>query len=438
MLRATPTLLVTAGLVLALPARAASQDPPDEVEVASPNEEVAGFSPTAAPPPIELGGYLDIGFADAEGDGTSFHPDDRRLPVDYAVDAFAPAVNARGDAASTETGGRFTNGFLPRSAGIAGRPSFLLNTASLDLRHGQPTGTLLLFARVQLVPRLHERGSVARVVLEQAYGRVAPFASQELFLHAGKFDSVFGIEYLEKEAPQRVGITPSLFARYTTGAYIGGKLFYRFQLAPLWSALSLNLAITNSAPFSEVLLASEVSLTGRPVLTGRLGYELNLPGFQTRLGLSVLRGPRNDQGDPDARQRAQALDLRIAFFGLSLSGELLDLEQDAGPAADKITGAGRQLIPSGFGAEGFWTQLAYALPFTRDLLRRVTLHGRFEQRRARFRGFAPVEVRRVTAGVRLDLGDSVVLKGEVLLNRELAGAPDVDNDVRTASLVWTF
>ena len=44
----------------------------------------------------------------------------------------------------------------------------------------------------------------------------------------------------------------------------------------------------------------------------------------------------------------------------------------------------------------------------------------------------------MTTGVRLDLGDSVVFKAEVLLNRELAGAPDVDNDVRTASLIWTF
>ena len=162
---------------------------------------------------------------------------------------------------------------------------------------------------MQLVPRLDERGSLVRVVLEQAYGRLSPLASQELFLFAGKFDSVFGIEYLEKEAPQRVGVTPSLFARYTSGSSIGAKLFYRLQLAPLWSALSLNLAATNSAPFSEVLLPSEVSLTGRPVLTGRLGYELNLPGFQTKVGLSLLRGPRNDQGDPDAGQKAPAADL---------------------------------------------------------------------------------------------------------------------------------
>ena len=69
-----------------------------------------------------------------------------------------------------------------------------------------------------------------------------------------------------------------------------------------------------------------------------------------------------------------------------------------------------------------------------SLFRRVTAYARFEQRQARFEGFSRLEVRRLTTGVRLDLGDSVVLKGEVLLNRERQGAPDVDNDVRTASL----
>jgi hypothetical protein len=432
---------IAVALLLAAPGPAAAQDLPgagEPGEMVSPNQDVAGFSPSAPPPSLELSGYLDVGFADAEGDGTSFHPADRRLPADYAADAFAPAVNSRGDVASTEAGGRLTNGFLPRSAGIGGQPSFLLNTASLDLRHGQPTGALLLFARLQLLPRLDDRGSAVRVVLEQAFGRLAPLPSQELFLFAGKFESVFGIEYLEKEAPLRVGVTPSLFARYTSGSYLGAKLFYRYQLPSAWSALSLNVAATNSAPFSEVLLPGEVSLTGRPVFTGRLGYELNLPTFQARLGLNLLRGPRNDQGDREARQRAGALDVRVTFSGLSLSGELIDLEQDPGPAVDKLTGAGRQLIASAFAARGYWAQLAYVVPYSGELLRRVTGHVRAEQRRARFPGFSPVEVRRLTAGLRLDLGDSVILKGEVLLNRELAGAPDVDNDVRTLSLIWTF
>jgi hypothetical protein len=424
-------------LMLLQASQSAAQAQP-EPAVSSPNQDVGGYTPSAPPPALELSGYLDVGFADAEGDGTSFHPADRRLPIDYAVDAFAPAVNSRGDVASSDSSGRFTNGFLPRSAGIGGRPSFLLNTASLDIRHGQPTGPLLLFARVQLLPRLDDQGSATRLVLENAYGRLAPLSSQELFVFAGKLDSVFGIEYLEKEAPLRVGVTPSLFARYTTGSSIGAKLFYRLQVASLWSAFSLNVAATNGGPFAEVLQPSEVSLTGRPVLTGRLGYELNRPGFQLKLGVSALRGPRNDQRDPDVGQRANGADLRLTFLGLHLHGEVLDLQLDPGTAAGKLTGAGRQFLASGFAADGFWGQLAYAPPFSGELFRRVTAYGRFEQRHARFEGFSALKVRRLTAGMRLDLGDSVVFKAEVLLNRERQGAPDVDNDVRTASLLWTF
>ena len=50
-----------------------------------------------------------------------------------------------------------------------------------------------------------------------------PFDAPELALTVGKFDSVFGIEYLENQANIRTGITPSLIARYTTGQSLGAK-----------------------------------------------------------------------------------------------------------------------------------------------------------------------------------------------------------------------
>ena len=42
-------------------------------------------------------------------------------------------------------------------------------------------------------------------------------------------------------------------ARYTTGQSIGAKLFYRIQIEPLQSAVSLNVAATNSGNFVEAL-----------------------------------------------------------------------------------------------------------------------------------------------------------------------------------------
>ena len=55
-------------------------------EVAPPDEEIAieepatGASPQAAP--LVVTGYVDVGFAKAQGNGTSFHPADNRSPLD--------------------------------------------------------------------------------------------------------------------------------------------------------------------------------------------------------------------------------------------------------------------------------------------------------------------------------------------------------------------
>src|SRR5262249_45380884 len=183
-------------------------------------------------------------------------------PADYYVDTFAPAVNSRGDVASNvPPAGNTLNGFLPRSAGIGGTGSFLLNTANVDMRYTATDMPVLVFTRLQLVPRLYGPnvgsgdmgGESTRLFLEQAFGRVTPLRNAELAISVGKFDSVFGIEYLENQANFRIGVTPSLIARYTTGQSVGVKAFYRFQLIPASSAVSLNVGATNTGTIVESL-----------------------------------------------------------------------------------------------------------------------------------------------------------------------------------------
>src|SRR6185436_4040633 len=117
--------------VPALTDSAAAEVAPPADETIALEEPATGATPQVAP--LVVTGYVDVGFAKAQGNGTSFHPADNRSPLDYGVDPFAPAVNSRGEAASTDPGTdpngypRFVNGFLPRSAGIGGTPSFLLN-----------------------------------------------------------------------------------------------------------------------------------------------------------------------------------------------------------------------------------------------------------------------------------------------------------------------
>src|SRR5207253_10125850 len=128
----------------------------------------SGYSP---PQPtvmqsLRFTGYLDVGFASVQGNGSSFAPGDFRVPADYGVDAFAPAVNSRGEVASTDSGGRFTNGFLPRSAGIGGHPSFLINTVDVDLRYTAPNAPLMFFTRLQFLPRFSPAGESTTLLVK--------------------------------------------------------------------------------------------------------------------------------------------------------------------------------------------------------------------------------------------------------------------------------
>jgi hypothetical protein len=412
---------------------------PEPVDEPSENDS-DGYTPPVqgggAPPSVVLGGYVDVGFAHAQGDGTSYPPGDTRLPADYGVDTFAPAVNSRGDVASTDSGGRFTNGFLPHSVGIGGRPSFLVNTVAADLKYTSPTAPLTVFTRLLALPRFSSAGDATHVVVEQAFGRIIPFDSLELALAVGKFDSVFGIEYLDNQSNIRTGITPSLIARYTTGQSVGAKLFYRLQLAPLWSALSINMAATNSGTFVDALQTPDISLTGVPVGSVRLGYELNLPRVQVKLGASGMYGVRNDQSDRSSRQMARGADLRVALFGIYLNVEAVMVDEDQG--GPKTNDSGQFMLASGFHGRGIYGQLAYALVVDAGPLHKITPYARYEQRHAWFDGFTPLTVERTTLGVRVDLWESLIVKAELLVNRELAGAPNVANNVETTSVVYSW
>ena len=83
-------------------------------------------------------------------------------------------------------------------------------------------------------------------------------------------------------------------------------------------------------------------------------------------------------------------------------------------------------------------QAAYALTLAGAALRAITPYVRYERREAAFEGFRPIKVARVTAGLRVELWGALILKGEFLFNEELEGAPEVENNVLTTSVVYTW
>jgi hypothetical protein len=330
------------------------------------------------------------------------------------------------------------NGFLPTTVGSGGHGTFLLNVASLDLQVTPSGVPVLAFVRAQALPRWNGNGSETQFVLQQAFGRVSPFSSQELSISAGRFDSVFGIEYLENESNLRLGITPSLIARYSTGHPLGLKVFYRFQLPSIQSAISINAAATNHGSQVESLQVETLSFTGVPVGSARLGYELSLLGTELKLGVSGLYGPRNDQTDPGVIQKQVGFDARVFVGPVSVWGEYVSLREDPATAPPKPTGTGIYTIASGFKVHGFYLQLAYALPVHARVLSGASVYGRYDRRTGGFDGTPQLLTSRWTVGGRIELWSVLQLKAEVLFNRENAGAPTVDNDVFTTSAVFSF
>jgi hypothetical protein len=80
---------------------------------------------------------------------------------------------------------------------------------------------------------------------------------------------------------------------------------------------------------------------------------------QVKLGVSGMYGPRNDQPDRAAHQRAYGADLRIAVAGLYVNAEYVRVEEDEGAREGHLD---RDLsVRERFWARGGYVQLAYAL-----------------------------------------------------------------------------
>ena len=151
-------------LALAPVAAAAQVSAPEPAPLEAAPNDAAGYTPPAEQQsPLTVTGYVDLGYAHATGNGSSFDPADTRVPADYGEDPFAPAVNSRGDVASTDSNGHFTNHFLPYSVGIGSTPSFLINTVSADARYAPTQVPVLLFTRVQVMPRFNASGEDTQV-----------------------------------------------------------------------------------------------------------------------------------------------------------------------------------------------------------------------------------------------------------------------------------
>lgn len=385
-------------------------------------------------------GYVDFGAFLVTGDGSGIRTDlgYRHFPefrndvpdswVFYG-DPLATAVNARGEPANTSESRAIT--FNPINNG--GKASFLVNALNFAL-FSAIGDVLTLNAMIDFVPRGRDVADPGGLFLgdfldvKLAYAELLlPFDTFTLNLYAGKFDSLLGIEYRSQEAPDRLGVTPSLICRYTCGRPIGLKA----RAAFFEEALTVMGSVSNGSHFTELFpFYNEVDKNHGKTAAARIAYRLPI-GAGLELGASGAFGTQDNQPREDVPQWHYGFDLRLDAANFDVRGEFVK-----GRAEGRRGGA----VPCDDAAclsyRGAYLLVGYRLSNV------FTPYLRADWRDAWHRdgrSFVYIsQLWRGTAGVRAEIGTNVVLKAEAILVDEIGRVPDFANDVFTSSLSITY
>ena len=386
-------------------------------------------------------GYLDFGFFVVQGDGSGIRNDTSNLRFpEYAGvvpdtwvfmgDPLSPTINSRGDVATTGPSRAVT--FDPVHNG--GKASFILNTFNMSFFAGLGED-LTLNAAIDFVPRGRDvsnpNGLFVGDYIDVKLGYVeyiAPLRSLKLSLFAGKFDSVLGREYRSQEAPDRLGVSPSLICRYTCGRPLGLKA--RAEL--FHDVMTVNLSVTNGSHISEGFpFQNEIDQNFFKTVAGRISARAPL-GAGLEVGVSGAFGAQDLQSDDSVHQWHYGVDAHLDWHDVDFSAEFAQ-----GRAVGK-TQPGEP--PCGLSPciryKGAYAQVGYRL------FNWLTPYVRADWRDALHESGASFvyvsQVARFTGGLHVEIGTSVVVKAEYTLDRELGRIPEIPDDVFTSSMVVKY
>ncbi len=388
--------------------------------------EAGGANPAGAQGPIpkEVGfyGYLDVGWFDAAGDGVAYRRDPGNISHGTSAawvfhgDPWANPVNSLGESADMGLG--ITT--LDRSDPIAsaGRPTALVNVMYLGMV-ASPSKRLAVRSALGVTPRPGNLGALGDVVfLDHAYLEWRPLDRSDLRLSAGKVESVFGIEYRQRQSPARYGVTPSLVARYTTGTPTGIRARGSFRRI-LWVAA----ALTNGGMTQERFghLSDELDTNGVPTASGRVALATTgVPRLE--VGASGSVGPQDGQPYIDVVSSQIGADLMAELSVLELRAEALRSRHPGVDDSEQLD------------ATGWYVELSGQLT---PWLRPVVRVGRRDAVLLAQPNLYLSDVLRLTAGARVDLSYSAMVKVEWLHLDEL-GSEELQDDVVTSSAVIRF
>jgi hypothetical protein len=263
---------------------------------------------TARRPIVSVSGYVDAGFFATQGTGAGIIQDSgaagaraypeymNRYGWVFLGDILSTAVNSRGEAADL---GEFAGIDRFDSVNSNGAPGFIINEVNLTL-NAALSSSALATASVNFVPRSgHDFniGDFVEVDIAQLEWMATRDGRTSIFV--GKFDSVIGIEYRERKASQRFGITPTLMARYTTGTPIGLKVRSKFLDG---DRIVVAAALTNGSSTTEQFhFYDEVDSNAGKTASGRLSVK-PAPALDLEIGLSGEYGSQESgarQPGPD-------------------------------------------------------------------------------------------------------------------------------------------
>jgi hypothetical protein len=385
-------------------------------------------------PKLKVMGYIDLGFFVPMGNQGSGVVQDvatanRAFPREAAKygwlffgDLYAPMVNSRGEAADL--------GDLPGvqrfdSVHSRGAPGFLVNEATL-LLDATILPNLSAQVGVNFVPRSGREfafGDFFNVDIAQV--EWVPFEAGHTSIFVGKFESVLGIEYRERRAIQRFGITPSLIQRYTSGNPIGVKV--RTKLFD--ELLVVALALTNGTSVTEPFhFYSEIDTNWAKTGSGRVSVHPPLPlELDLEVGASGLYGGQDVSRLSTGEVWFLGFDARLSWRTLTLKAQLLRGFSRGAPDEGVY---GLALHGGGY------VQLEWMI------IPLVGVVGRGEFRDALVtlgteRAYL-TKGWRATLGLRGVLTQNIILKAEFLYNGEYGGVPDIPDNVFTSSAVFSF
>jgi len=393
---------------------------------------------------VSVNGYVDFGFFVTTGNGTGFVQDQgpldaRRFPQ-YANqfgwvflgDLLAPAVNSRGEPADL---GEVPGVNRYDSLASGGRPTFAVNEVNLTLQ-GALAESALVTASFDFLPRsgtdfrLGDVFEVDRAELEWLPGR-----ARKTSIFFGKMESVIGIEYRDRKANQRFGITPSLIARYTTGTPLGLKV--RSKFGPD-DELVIAVALTNGSSTTETFhFYDEIDSNAGKTASGRLSLA---PWRRWELGVSGSYGAQDHARDSHDPLWFFGVDLQLHLPGVEVKGQWL-VGHDAGETGRVYSEPHR---PYGLALNaGAYVEIDTTFSSGWGLLLRGDLRdarvwlGDAAQPGGADRIYI-TKGWRATAGLRFQPTERIIVKAEGLHNGEYGGIPAISDDVLTSSLLLIY